>query len=177
MNKDRADPSRSLHKIFNEATRGELLAGYGLSAEFVDKIIAMRPYASELDILEKAVIPKRAYEQLRGDFLGIGKRMHDKRRHPRYPFDARIGVTTLRRGNNSDFWGRAFELGEQGVRATIVGDLSLNEVVTLKIPLPSGNEFEVRASVRYKNGFQCGFEPIAPKHRVRTGPRFFAAAW
>ena len=158
MNKDRADPSRSLHKIFNEATRDDLVAAYALSAELADKIIAKRPYASELDILEKAVIPKRAYEQLRGDILGVGMRVRDKRRYPRYPFDARIGVTTLRRGDNSDFWGRAFEMGEHGLRATVVGELNLGEVVTLKIPLPSGGDVEVRASVRNKNGFNCGFE-------------------
>ena len=58
----------------------------------------------------------------------------------------------------SEYWGRTFEIGEQGLRATIVGDLNLHDVVTLKIPLPSGDELEVRASVRYKSGFQCGFE-------------------
>ena len=58
----------------------------------------------------------------------------------------------------SEYWGRAFEIAEQGLRATIVGDLNLHDVVTLKIPLPSGRELEVRASVRYKSGFQCGFE-------------------
>jgi hypothetical protein len=147
--------NRSLQKIFNEAPREELLAAYGKNAEIVDKIIANRPYASELDILEKAVIPKRAYEQIRGDILGTGMRVRDKRRRAHYPFDARISVRTFRPGNNSAFWGRAFELGEQGVRATIVGDLSQNEVVTLKIPLPSGSDFEVRASVRYKSGFSA----------------------
>jgi hypothetical protein len=42
---------------------------FHIHAEIADKIIAHRPYESEADLLERGILPKRAYERLRREFL------------------------------------------------------------------------------------------------------------
>jgi DNA uptake protein ComE-like DNA-binding protein len=54
-----------LKDVLNHATIGDLVRHYGINQQLATKIIANRPYTSELEFLEKAAIPKRAYEQLR----------------------------------------------------------------------------------------------------------------
>lgn len=59
-----ADPKTQLHRILNDAPAEELTKRYGIAAELAKKIVAHRPYQSEVDILERAILPKRTYEQL-----------------------------------------------------------------------------------------------------------------
>jgi len=56
------------------------------------------------------------------------------------------------------FWGRTSDLSQGGIGATIVGDLAVNDVVSIQIPVPGGQELDLCALVRYRYGFHCGFE-------------------
>jgi len=63
---------------------------------------------------------------------------------------------------NGDFqncWGHSTELGQDGVGATLTGELQKGEIVSLEIPLPlSPYPLKVRAIVRYRDGLRYGFE-------------------
>ncbi len=59
-----ADPQQELRRILNEATAEEFSRRYGVAGEIARKLVAHRPYHSETDILERAILPKRCYEQL-----------------------------------------------------------------------------------------------------------------
>jgi hypothetical protein len=82
-----------------------------------------------------------------------------KRRFARYAIDARIQVRMFQGGEYVDCWGRSTEVGEDGVGATLTGDLELGEIVSLEIPLPlTPYPLKVRAIVRYRQGLHYGFE-------------------
>jgi len=82
-----------------------------------------------------------------------------QRRFTRYPFDARINVTVFRGGVTTILWGRASELGLDGIGATLSGELKDGEVVALEFPIPLAPlVMKVRAIVRYSEGLRCGFE-------------------
>jgi DNA uptake protein ComE-like DNA-binding protein len=53
-----------LKQVLNHATATDLVARYGISGNLAMKIVEHRPYHSETDVLEKAAIPKRAFERL-----------------------------------------------------------------------------------------------------------------
>jgi hypothetical protein len=56
-------------------------------------------------------------------------------------------------------WGRSTELGQDGIGATLTGDLDTGEIVSLEIPLPlSPYPLKVRGIVRYRQGLRYGFE-------------------
>lgn len=82
-----------------------------------------------------------------------------RRRFFRYPFDARIQVSVFREGLTTTCWGRTSELGEDGIGATLSGELQAGEVVSLEFPVPlPPHVMKVRAVVRYSGGLRCGFE-------------------
>jgi DNA uptake protein ComE-like DNA-binding protein len=54
-----------LKQVLNHASAGDLVARYGINQHLAAKIVANRPYRSDIDVLEKAAIPKRAYERLK----------------------------------------------------------------------------------------------------------------
>jgi len=81
------------------------------------------------------------------------------RRFPRYRMDVHIQVAAFREGGNVTLWGRTSELGQDGVGATLTGELTLGEVVSMEFPIPvSPYLVKVRAIVRYSQGLHCGFE-------------------
>jgi hypothetical protein len=81
------------------------------------------------------------------------------RRSPRYRFDARIEVSVFREGLTATCWGRTSELGEDGIGATLSGELQAGEVVSLEFPIPiPPHVMKVRAVVRYSDGLHCGLE-------------------
>ncbi|MBZ5550195.1 MAG: PilZ domain-containing protein [Acidobacteriia bacterium] len=81
------------------------------------------------------------------------------RRFPRWRLDARIQVSVFREGVTASFWGRTNELGEDGVGATLSGELAAGEVVSMEFPIPVAPfAMNVRAIVRYSHGLRCGFE-------------------
>jgi hypothetical protein len=81
------------------------------------------------------------------------------RRYPRYTLDVRMQVKMFQGGEFRNCWGRSTELGQDGIGATLTGDLEAGEIVTLEIPLPlSAYPLKVRAIVRYRHGLRYGFE-------------------
>lgn len=81
------------------------------------------------------------------------------RRFPRHRLDSRIQLSVFREGTTISLWGRTSELGEDGVGATLSGELKMGEVVSMEFPVPVPPYFlKVRAVVRYSEGLRCGFE-------------------
>jgi hypothetical protein len=81
------------------------------------------------------------------------------RRYPRFHIDARIQISVFRDGRTIALWGRTNELGQDGVGATLSGELVVGEVVSMEFPIPvSPYHLKVRAIVRYSAGLRCGFE-------------------
>ena len=82
-----------------------------------------------------------------------------KRRFPRFAIDIRIQVRMFQGGDFHNCWGRSTEIGQDGIGATLTGELGTGEIVTLEIPLPlSPYPLKVRAIVRYRHGLHYGFE-------------------
>lgn len=81
------------------------------------------------------------------------------RRYTRYRFDVRIELSVFRDGQTVTCWGRTSELGQDGIGATLSGELQTGEVVSLEFPIPTPPHLmKVRAVVRYSQGLRCGFE-------------------
>ena len=81
------------------------------------------------------------------------------RRYPRFSIDARMQVRMFQGGEFRTCWGRSTELGQDGIGATLTGELESGEIVSLEIPLPlSPYPLKVRAIVRYRQGLRYGFE-------------------
>ncbi len=81
------------------------------------------------------------------------------RRYPRFAIDARMQVRMFQSGEFQNCWGRSTELGEDGIGATLTGELQAGEIVSLEIRLPlSPYPLKVRAIVRYRDGLRYGFE-------------------
>ena len=84
------------------------------------------------------------------------------RRFPRYVLDVRVSVHAFRSGENISFWGRSSELGEDGIGATLTGELVAGEVVSMELLLPmTPFPIKFRALVRYRDGLRHGFEFLA----------------
>jgi PilZ domain len=82
-----------------------------------------------------------------------------RRRFPRWHFDVRIQVSVFREGVTTSLWGRTSELAEDGIGATLSGELTAGEVVGMEFPIPvAPHTMKVRAIVRYSQGLRCGFE-------------------
>src|ERR1700691_2384357 len=81
------------------------------------------------------------------------------RRYPRFAIDLRMQVRMFQAGEFRSCWGRSTELGQDGIGATLTGELETGEIVSLDIPLPlSPYPLKVRAIVRYRQGLRYGFE-------------------
>src|SRR5580693_7369718 len=81
------------------------------------------------------------------------------RRFPRFAVDARIQVRMFQDGEFRNCWGRSTELGQDGIGATLTGELETGEIVSLELPLPlTPYPLKVRAIVRYRQGLRYGFE-------------------
>lgn len=82
-----------------------------------------------------------------------------RRRYPRFPLDVDVLVKLFGPEGLSDFRGRSFELGQNGLGAMLAGEISPGEVVTLELALPaSETPLKLRAVVRYRDGLRHGFE-------------------
>jgi hypothetical protein len=71
----------------------------------------------------------------------------------------RIAVQVFRDGVVDSLWGRSNEVGQDGMSATLTGELQPGEVATLEFTLPTTViATKLRAVVRYRSGFRHGFE-------------------
>ncbi len=90
------------------------------------------------------------------------------RRYPRFALDARMQVRMFQDGEFRSCWGRSTELGQDGIGATLTGELESGEIVSLEIPLPlSPYPLKVRAIVRYRQGLRYGFEFLTLSNEQR----------
>jgi|SRR5579864_5008224 len=81
------------------------------------------------------------------------------RRFPRFAIDIRLQVKMFQAGEFRTCWGRSTEMGQDGIGATLTGNLEPGEIVTLEVPLPlTPYPIKVRAIVRYRQGLKYGFE-------------------
>lgn len=84
------------------------------------------------------------------------------RRFQRHPADIRVSVEVFRPGGSASLWGRSTELGEDGVGATLTGEVEPGEVVSMELSLPMASvPLRVRALARYRTGLRHGFEFLA----------------
>jgi hypothetical protein len=90
------------------------------------------------------------------------------RRFLRHALDVRVSVHAFRSGESVSFWGRSSELGEDGIGATLTGELEAGEVVSMELALPTAPfPIKFRALVRYRDGLRHGFEflTLSPAQR------------
>jgi hypothetical protein len=84
------------------------------------------------------------------------------RKHQRFAIDLRLQVRMFQEGEFRNCWGRSTELAQDGIGATLTGDLEAGEIVSLDIPLPlSFHSLNLRAIVRYRQGLRYGLEFLA----------------
>jgi hypothetical protein len=94
-----------------------------------------------------------------GKQFGPNKPAGRTRRYPRFVIDLRLQVRMFQNGEFRSCWGRSTELGQDGIGATLTGELEPGEIVTLDIPLPlTPYPVKIRAIVRYRQGLRYGFE-------------------
>jgi len=94
------------------------------------------------------------------------------RRFSRHRFDVRIQVSVFREGQTATYWGRTSELGQDGIGATLSGELQTGEVVSLEFPIPLPPHLvKLRAVVRYGDGLRCGFEFLVVTNEQRLAIR------
>jgi|ERR1700691_5257411 len=90
------------------------------------------------------------------------------RRYRRYPADIRVSVEVFRPGGSAAMWGRSTELGEDGIGATLTGEIEPGEVVSLELSLPVASvPLRLRALARYRDGLRHGFEFLALNEEQR----------
>jgi len=91
------------------------------------------------------------------------------RRSPRCRIDVSVQVSVFREGQTTTYWGRAGELGQNGMGATLGGELQIGEVVSIEFPIPLAPYImKLRAVVRYSKGVRYGFEflVVPDEHRL-----------
>jgi PilZ domain len=82
-----------------------------------------------------------------------------RRKFSRHRLDARVQLSVFREGLTTKLWGRTSEIGQDGVGATLSGEVRVGEVVSLEFPIPlPPHIMKVRAVVRYSEGLRCGLE-------------------
>jgi len=92
----------------------------------------------------------------------VSKPKHIARRFPRYPLDIRVSVHVFREGKTLSLWGRSTEFGQDGISATLTGEVEAGEVVSMELSLPGvAFPLKLRAIVRYHHGLRHGFEFLA----------------
>lgn len=82
-----------------------------------------------------------------------------KRRCPRYRTDFRLSVNYLQGDQYQTIEGHARNLSAAGIGMLLAAELSMGDVAGLSLCLSeSASPLEVRAVVRYRHGYQYGFE-------------------
>jgi PilZ domain len=82
-----------------------------------------------------------------------------RRRHRRYSVDFRVTLSYLLENHYQNLEGHCRDLSEAGVGILVAAELNGGEVADLSFLLPGPVlRWEVRAVVRYRRGYQYGFE-------------------
>ena len=82
-----------------------------------------------------------------------------RRRHPRYAADFRVTVSHLLENQYQKLEGHCRDLAQAGIGILLAAELNGGEVVGMRFQLPgSSDPWEVRAVLRYRRGYQYGFE-------------------
>jgi len=82
-----------------------------------------------------------------------------RRRHPRYRADFRLSVNHLLGDRYQNVEGHCRDVSEAGLGILLAAELSIGEVVDLGVTFPGSDKtWELRAVVRYRRGYQYGFE-------------------
>lgn len=81
-------------------------------------------------------------------------------RPPRYSLDCQLTLTVYRSGQKRDLWGRAADISEGGMAATLSETLEVGEIASIRIEIEN-KPLNLRAEVRYHRGHFCGFEFLA----------------
>jgi len=88
---------------------------------------------------------------------------HNRRKAPRFLYDARLKVT-MRSNPKKQVFGRTRDISETGLGAVIADPLESGERVVLEFPVEfSDQPLAVHAVVCYRRGFHHGFELLAPE--------------
>jgi c-di-GMP-binding flagellar brake protein YcgR len=81
-------------------------------------------------------------------------------RPARYSFDCQLTLTVYRSGQKQELWGRAADISEGGMAATLSEALEVGDIALIGIPIQN-HPVPLRAAVRYRRGHFCGFEFLA----------------
>jgi len=94
------------------------------------------------------LLPKYVMEHI-GLFIQISVAQNYKTRNfPRFPFDSRLTITVYRAGERLRFWGRAANISESGMAATVSTQLSLGEAVTLSDHPKPATDYHLKTGQR-----------------------------
>lgn len=92
-----------------------------------------------------------------------------RRRYPRYRAEFRVTVSYLFGNKHQKIEGHCRDLSQAGIGILLAEELATGEVVGLSFLFPgSAVPWEVRAVVRYRRGYQYGFEFLALTAEQRT---------
>jgi c-di-GMP-binding flagellar brake protein YcgR len=85
-----------------------------------------------------------------------------KRRCPRYRIDFRLKLNYLQGDYYQTIEGHSRNLSEAGIGMLLAAELSIGDVAALSLCFPKlASPLELRAVVRYRHGYQYGFEFLA----------------
>jgi c-di-GMP-binding flagellar brake protein YcgR len=87
--------------------------------------------------------------------LGLERR---RRRFPRYRTDFVVTLTLFSGAEHQSLQAHCRDLSAAGIGILLAADLPLGEVVALTFSLPGLESWKVRAVLRYRRGYQYGFE-------------------
>jgi PilZ domain len=81
-----------------------------------------------------------------------------RRRHARFRGDFRVTVSILQGHEYHKLEGHCRDLSEAGMGILLAAELNVGEVVGLSFALPGVSPWELRAVLRFRRGYQYGFE-------------------
>jgi c-di-GMP-binding flagellar brake protein YcgR len=97
-----------------------------------------------------------------------------RRRHSRYAADFRVTVNHLLEKHYEKLEGHCRDLSEAGIGILLAAELNSGEVTGLSFSFPgSPLPWEVRAVVRYRRGYQYGFEFLSLTGEQRESLRTY----